>query len=221
MRVICALHPHPSGSAAPAIAVEVDAQRLGAALSLVYRVTGDIGAIAWPTVSPSLRTDELWKRTCFEAFLRADGGDAYIELNFSPSTQWAAYRFDGYRAGVRAFDVAAPIILHGSRGAERRTSPRGEGVSAQSAETEGAAAPPPPLRCARDLPLAGEDGVAETICVEVDLSSVKDLATVPWRVGLSAVIETIDGGKSYWAIAHPSERPDFHHSDSFVCELAP
>jgi hypothetical protein len=38
-----------------------------------------------------------------------DGG--YYELNFAPSTQWAAYRFDGYRSGMAAAELlAAPRI---------------------------------------------------------------------------------------------------------------
>lgn len=40
------------------------------------------------------------------------------------------------------------------------------------------------------------------------------------RIGLSAVIEAADGTISYWALTHPSDRPDFHHADSFVIELA-
>lgn len=46
-------------------------------------------------------------------------------------------------------------------------------------------------------------------------------AKVPWTalpaqaselcVGLSAVIEEADGRLSYWALHHPTERPDFHH----------
>lgn len=39
------------------------------------------------------------------------------------------------------------------------------------------------------------------------------------RFGLCAVIETLDGAISYWALAHPSDKPDFHHPDSFVLEL--
>lgn len=39
------------------------------------------------------------------------------------------------------------------------------------------------------------------------------------RLGLSAVIERRDGAFSYWALAHPSAKPDFHHPDSFVLEL--
>lgn len=42
----------------------------------------------------------------------------------------------------------------------------------------------------------------------------------PGRLGLSAVIEDRDGAKSYFALHHPGERPDFHHPDSFVLELA-
>ena len=34
----------------------------------------------------------------------------YREFNFSPSTQWAAYDFDSYRAGMRNADVLAPRI---------------------------------------------------------------------------------------------------------------
>jgi hypothetical protein len=41
----------------------------------------------------------------------------------------------------------------------------------------------------------------------------------PFRLGLSAVIEAVDGSKSYWALAHPPEKPDFHHPDCFVLEL--
>jgi hypothetical protein len=41
----------------------------------------------------------------------------------------------------------------------------------------------------------------------------------PWRVGLSAVIEDTSGRKSYWALAHPPGKPDFHHEDCFAHEL--
>ena len=40
-------------------------------------------------------------------------------------------------------------------------------------------------------------------------------------LALSAVIEENDGVVSYWALRHPSTRPDFHHPDSFVLELNP
>lgn len=41
-----------------------------------------------------------------------------------------------------------------------------------------------------------------------------------WRLGLSAIIEAIDGSTSYWALAHPSGKPDFHAADCFAAQLA-
>lgn len=35
-------------------------------------------------------------------------------------------------------------------------------------------------------------------------------------LALSAVIEDGEDGLSYWALAHPPGKPDFHHPDSFV-----
>jgi hypothetical protein len=39
------------------------------------------------------------------------------------------------------------------------------------------------------------------------------------RLGLSAVIERADGGHSYWALAHPGDRPDFHDPAGFVLRI--
>ncbi|HEY2921070.1 MAG TPA: DOMON-like domain-containing protein [Candidatus Binatia bacterium] len=41
------------------------------------------------------------------------------------------------------------------------------------------------------------------------------------RLGLSAVIEEIDGRITYWALKHPPGRPDFHHPDNFILEIQP
>lgn len=56
--------------------------------------------------------------------------------------------------------------------------------------------------------------------VSLALDSVAKLpANATWRLGLSAVIEETTGRKSYWALAHPRGKPDFHHSDCFVLTL--
>ncbi len=50
-----------------------------------------------------------------------------------------------------------------------------------------------------------------------------DLGQIPpgrLRLALSAVIEETDGTKSYWALAHPSGQPDFHHPTCFAATLA-
>jgi len=60
------------------------------------------------------------------------------------------------------------------------------------------------------------------LSAELDLSAITALrAHDAWQLGLSAVIEDRDGGKSWWALAHLSESPDFHRSDSFTLRLAP
>lgn len=43
------------------------------------------------------RQHELWKKTCFEAFLAQQGGSAYYEINLSPWGAWNAYLFQSYR----------------------------------------------------------------------------------------------------------------------------
>jgi len=49
--------------------------------------------------------DGLWQHTCCEAFIGEDaaGSTAYREFNFSPSGQWAAYRFVACRQRDMAF----------------------------------------------------------------------------------------------------------------------
>jgi hypothetical protein len=42
-----------------------------------------------------------------------------------------------------------------------------------------------------------------------------------WRLGLSTVIEETNGRLSYWALAYPPGKADFHHSDCFALELPP
>lgn len=54
------------------------------------------------------RADELWKTTCFEAFLRAEGDEAYREWNFAPSGNWAAYDFSGYRQNMAEAEIDPP-----------------------------------------------------------------------------------------------------------------
>jgi hypothetical protein len=104
-----ALLPHPASPKGSIDAVEATVRR-GAAggVALSFRFIGRIDDILIPSRQPSTRTDELWKHTCCEAFVMA--GDGYYEFNLSPSSQWAAYRFDRYRQGMRDADVSSPAI---------------------------------------------------------------------------------------------------------------
>ena len=174
MRQTLRLHPDSLCAAATRIEADVAHPRPGS-LILSYVVSGRIVGLRLPPVVATARADELWQHTCFEAFVRGSAGPGYYEFNFSPSTQWAAYRFDSYRSGMRvATDIGAPRIEVRST-AESYT-----------------------LRAA--LEFGG-------------LSS-------PLHLGLSAVLEETNGHKSYWALAHPPGKADFHHADCFALELS-
>ena len=102
--------------AATHIEVEVALPRPGNLL-LRYFVTGNVADLRMPPVTAPTRADGLWRHTCFEAFVRASPGAAYYEFNFAPSTQWAAYRFSGYRSGMHvASGIGAPRIEVRSNG---------------------------------------------------------------------------------------------------------
>jgi hypothetical protein len=80
------------------------------ALSFTFAVTADATRVRLPAPGEPRRADGLWEHTCFEAFIRARGS-AYYELNFSPSTEWAVYRFDDYREGMAPAEIErTPVI---------------------------------------------------------------------------------------------------------------
>lgn len=56
---------------------------------------------------------------------------------------------------------------------------------------------------------------------DVDLSAMaSSLAEAALDVAISVVIEERGGAKSFWALAHPPGKPDFHHRDGFALRLA-
>lgn len=168
------LIPHPTSSPA-GLTLEVEAKRAGRVLSLEYVLAGPVEGVWRPEAAARVRTDGLWQATCFEAFVRTKAG-GYIEYNLSPSGAWAAYRFDGYREGMRDLEMPAPFIV-------TRSAPGQFVLTADVA-----------------LP---EDAVGAT----------------GLKTGLAAVIRGVDGAIGYWALAHPSDKPDFHHPDSFALDL--
>lgn len=103
--------PHPAAAAPIAVRAvfaraELDAA--GAVVRFAYRLTGDVARLAIAARAPARRADRLWERTCFEAFLAPYAAERYYELNFSPSTEWAAYAFDGCRRGMRPLPLEVP-----------------------------------------------------------------------------------------------------------------
>ena len=73
-----------------------------------YEVQGNIGRIALPVKTTPRHTDNLWRHTCFEAFISAEDDPAYVECNFAPSAAWAAYQFARYRKGMSAIVPVEP-----------------------------------------------------------------------------------------------------------------
>lgn len=104
-------HPASPNPHVRQLTAGVDASERGL-LKLRYELTGNLDQLQLPAPAQPDRTDGLWKHTCFEAFLRAPQASAYVELNFSPSSQWAIYRFDDYRQGMSPIATArAPTIV--------------------------------------------------------------------------------------------------------------
>jgi hypothetical protein len=178
------LIPHPStpDDALTAVSVEVDSPT-PELLVLYFRITGDIDRLALPAQAASKSQDLLWQHTCFEAFIALPDSEVYFEFNFSPSSQWAVYRFDDYRKGVTSLQPA----------------------------------PPPRVICRR------RDGELD-VDVDIHLDSIPELAQVvanagELRLGVATVIENDQGRISYWALAHPAGKPDFHHRDGFAMTL--
>lgn len=57
--------------------------------------------------------------------------------------------------------------------------------------------------------------------VSVDLAALGRERTASLRLGISAVVEDRDGRRSYWALAHHAEAPDFHDARAFTLRLEP
>jgi hypothetical protein len=77
-------------------------------------VGAGVGTPSGVQVGAGQRAHALWEHTCFEAFVVPVDVPGYHEFNFSPSGDWAIYRFDGYREGMAEAKVsrAPQILLH-------------------------------------------------------------------------------------------------------------
>jgi predicted GIY-YIG superfamily endonuclease len=99
------LYPHPETGPSQPYNLEAIAAVRGEMLDLRFRLTGDLSKVALPNQKQGVRRDELWKASCFEAFVRFGDQQTYREFNMSPTTDWAIYDFESYRSGIRDADV--------------------------------------------------------------------------------------------------------------------
>jgi hypothetical protein len=113
------LVPHPT-TPERAWRVAAAAERTaGGELQLRYRLDGALAGVRIPRPGSLRRGDELWKHTCFEAFVAAEGKAGYVELNIAPSREWAAYAFARYREGGLLTDsrLEPQVVVRSESGA--------------------------------------------------------------------------------------------------------
>jgi hypothetical protein len=175
-----ALGSHPSTPSNAVSGITASARIGGAGkLAATFTLDADMNRVVLPRTRTPARADELWRHTCFEVFVALPDSDAYCELNFSPSGEWAMYGFVGYRRGMTRIEVErAPRVA---------VRPTGRGLVLEA------------VTYVDDLPMPRPGS--------------------PLRVGVAAVIEERDGRLTYWALAHPSSLPDFHHHLGFVLHV--
>ncbi|HOT30085.1 MAG TPA: DOMON-like domain-containing protein [Candidatus Ozemobacteraceae bacterium] len=114
------LAPFPGSAGTSGISVSGTVLRQSEALAVRFEVTGNVGDIdIAPPVGAPERRDKLWEATCFEMFLGIPDSDAYLEFNLSPSHHWNAYRFDGYRKGMRNEPLLRELPFATERTSER------------------------------------------------------------------------------------------------------
>lgn len=118
------------------------------------------------------RKNELWKTTCFEAFVQIDGTDVYFEINLSTLGEWNIYKFQSCRT----------------------PQPPNEW---EDAYLENVQFKPGQLQASFHFPLKKDQKI---------------------KVGLTAVIDFIDGRKNYYSLKHTQQNPDFHDFKTFLIE---
>ena len=106
-----ALERHPAAPCVALRGIQVFLNRAAdGQLNVRYLLEGAIERLRIPPPRKcALAAERLWQHTCCEIFVAREGERGYDEHNFSPSGEWAAYAFTGYREGS-ALAVPAPGI---------------------------------------------------------------------------------------------------------------
>ena len=108
--VLLTAHLSTPNDAVRSLAVRLRAEKSGI-LVFQYSLDADMNRVHVPLTGADGRADALWMHTCFEAFVAPAVGPGYHEFNFSPSLEWAIYRFRAYREGVSPAEIGrAPEI---------------------------------------------------------------------------------------------------------------
>ncbi len=203
MSLRLSLHPHPDTPCGALTGIAIEMARVRPLrLQIRYVLIGNIRRVRLRRREQD-RGDELWRHTCFEAFVRVGGEENYLEYNVSPTGHWAAYRFDRYREGM----APATEIQCTRLETDRRTEPLDPERRARLKE------------CGMDT-LERFEPAFYSLKTELTFSNAMGLAVAqPWNLGLSVIVEERNGRMSYWALAHPPGKPDFHDPACFALQL--
>lgn len=88
------LSAHPLATSAAVRRISGHVARLSSTtLMITYTLEGDLNQVRVPARKSARFADELWRHTCCEMFIQGNDAPAYHEFNFSPSGEWAVYRF--------------------------------------------------------------------------------------------------------------------------------
>jgi hypothetical protein len=208
---LCSLEPS-SGE------VVVTLERAADFWRLEYQLYGLLESTA-PVLSPAARkwprqatrVDGLWRTSCCELFLAQPDTPAYLEFNFSPTGDWAAYAFESPREGRRAhvWEGAAPHICCAQRAWDRSSSiaPTGPAPTLLSS---------PPLVRSR---------VLITVQVSLPIQAVRGYET--GLMGLSVIAhrgahtdahprDDTGEGVTHWALRHSGPQADFHRRADYL-----
>ncbi len=122
VRQVCPLLPQDPQEAPDLLLSAEFIWREEGILELSYNIRpaqryGDLLDLALPSSEPKFdltsgqRLDDLWKHSCFEAFLGLPGSEKYWELNLSPSGDWNLYSFETYRRGGKTSrEATSPLV---------------------------------------------------------------------------------------------------------------
>ena len=182
---------HPSTPCPAVRRLAVAVRRGSGSLVLNYRLEGDIGALDIPPAGPAHRADGLWQTTCFEAF-----------ITVLPQTGSVLQTEPALDGGYDEFNFSPSTAW----AAYAFTGYRQGMAAVDLVEPVNIAV----LRDADWLELAASINLDGLPLAEEDAL----------LLGLSAVVQAQHGRLSYWAMAHPEGKPDFHHPGSFVFKLA-
>jgi len=108
-------HPSTPSDVVRSLDAQLRAEEPGI-LVFRYSLIADMSRLRVPASRAGARADALWKHTCFEVFIAAEGASGYCEFNFAPSLEWAVYRFSAYRKGMMPAEIgrAPKISVHRS-----------------------------------------------------------------------------------------------------------